>query len=347
LLGTKNSPKIAKLLLSLLGLKRPVSLSRRQPKTGVQLLRGHSLTSAKLKRTLSSSLIGQRSLKVGSLIESSHVLSVRDVELPSLHPRSLIGQSSLKRGLLISPSHIRSRSHIKLTSLKGRSRISLLTRNVGLKHIGSKLLPHLLRSKKLLIDLSSSRNVLSRTLTGQSSPSQGLTSNAGGAFKTARTSRHLTRTLSRRTNLFRRKLTSILRQGKRTILKSLSHTRLLLSLKGLLIKRLTKLALTNLLGINLTSSDSFSRNALRSESSSYLKLLSRYLLRSEARRSRKALRTDGLSLRSLHGKPPHLIQVAAHLPTTKLSSLTQSRSHLGIGGKIGLTSLRSIGPKLS
>jgi hypothetical protein len=347
LLGPKNSPKIAKLLLSLLGLKRPVSLSRRQPKTGVQLLRGHALTSAKLKRTLSSSLIGQGSLKVGSLIESSHILSVRDVELPSLHTRGLIGQSSLKRRLLIGPRGLKTSANIKLTSLKRRSRIGLLTRNVRTKHIRSQRLTRLLGPQKLLVNLLGNGNVLSRALTSRTSPSQSLTSDASRAFQTARTSRHLSGSLRGSTKLLSRKLPRSRSPRQPLRLKSLTQRANLLVAQSLLIEGFTKSPSAHTLSGHLTSGHTLSRYALRRKGSCHLKLLSRHLLRSEARRSRKALRTDGLSLRSLHGKPPHLIQVAAHLATTKLSSLTQSRRHFGIGGKIGLTGLRSIGPKLS
>jgi hypothetical protein len=281
------------------------------------------------------------------LVHPLHILCVRNVELASLHTRGLIGQrslktsclietSSLKHGLLIGSRSFQSRTNIKLTSLKSRGHIGLLTGNVGTKHIRGKLLTHLLGSQKLLIDLLGHRNVLSRALTSSTRTGKGLTRNTSRALQTTRASRHLTRTLRGSTNLLSRKLTRALSPRHSLSLKRLTDRRHLLCLKGLLVKRLTKGSSPNPLRSYLTRSHPFSRYALsshtlRCKSATKLNLLSCHLLGSEPLRRRHPLRADGLSLRSLHGKPTHLIQIATHLTPAKLSSLTKRSSHFRIG----------------
>jgi hypothetical protein len=232
---------------------------------------------------------------------------------------------------LIGALSLQSGSNIELTSLKASSHISLLTGNVRTKHIRSKLLTHLLGSQKLLIDLLGHRNILSRPLTGSASTGQSLSSNTSRTLQTTSTSRHLTRTLRRSTKLLSGKLTRTLSTGQSLSLKSGTNRRHLTRLKGLLVEALTKGSSTNLLGVHLTRSHTFSRNPLRGKSAAKLNLLSRHLLGSEASHRRHTFRSDCLSLRGLHGKPPHLIEIATHLTTTKLSRLTKSSGHLRIG----------------
>ena len=182
LLSPKHRTKVGKTLLTLLGFKLTIGLSKSLSITGVNFLSGEVLTSTKLISLLSSLLIGKRRLKVGGLIHLLHVLGVRDVELTSLHTSSLISQTSLQHGLLIGALSLKAGSHVKLTSLKGHCRIGLLTGDIRLKHSRGKLLTHLLSAEKLLVNLLSSRNVLHTALAGKTSPSQGFTRDTSRAF---------------------------------------------------------------------------------------------------------------------------------------------------------------------
>jgi hypothetical protein len=235
LLGTEDSAKIGKPLLGLLGLIGTISLRSRHPKLGIKLLCSEVLTGPKLKRPLPHALIGKRRLKIGSLIHLLHVLGVRNIELLGHIPSRLIRQRSLKRRLLIGPRSIEGAADVELTSLKLGSNVGLLTGNVRPEHIRSQRLTLLLGSKKLLVDLLGSSDVLHRPLTRSPRTGESLARNGRIVHQTTGRSKALTGALRSRPNLLGRELAGGHRHRQTTSLQNLRKRALLLGVQSLLI----------------------------------------------------------------------------------------------------------------
>lgn len=253
LLRTQHRTQIGKPLLGLLSGKVPIGELRLEVGAG-----------DKLKRTLLIGLIGKIGLQVGGLIEPLHILRVRDVEHPRLHPRLLIGklgtqeriligEVGLQAGLLVSQIPTQRSLHVELPSLKLGANIGLLTLDVGTKNIRSQLLAGLLGSQKLGIDALSRSQILQLTLTGSPRTRKSLARHAGDVLKPTRGGKTLTRTLSGRPKLIRRKLAGSLCHRQSLSLKGLGERRQLLVLKGLLIEALTEGTRPNLSSLHLTS----------------------------------------------------------------------------------------------
>lgn len=253
LLRAKHRTQIGKPLLGLLRSKVPIG------ELGLEVGAGD-----KLKPSLLVSLISQIGLQVGSLIEPLHILRVRDVEHPRLHPslligklspeeRILIGEVGLETSLLISQIAPQHRLHVELTSLKLGANIGLLTLDVGTKNIRRKLLTSLLGSQKLGIDALRGSQVLELTLTGSPRTGQSLTRDTGNVLQTTRRGKPLTRTLSGRPKLVRRKLARGLRHRQSLGLEGLGKRGELLVLKSLLIEALSESPSSHLSSLHLTS----------------------------------------------------------------------------------------------
>jgi hypothetical protein len=258
----------------------------------------------------------------------------------------LIRQRSLKRRLLIGPRSIEGAADVELTSLKLGSNIRLLTGNVRSEHIRSQRLTLLLGSEKLLINLLGQSDVLHRPFPRSARTGKRLTGNGRIVSQTTGSRKALTGALRSRPDLLRGKLAGGRSTGHPLSLQRLRQRALLLGLKSLLIEGLTKSPSANLTRLHLSGSNALRSRPLRGKNAPKLNLLRGNLLRSEPTHRRHSFRTNGLSLGSLHRKPPHLVQIATSLTPTHRLGLSQSRRHLRISSQISVTGLRGIRSKL-
>jgi hypothetical protein len=197
-----------------------------------------------------------------------------------------------------------------------------------------------------LVDLLGKSDVLHRPLTRSARTGKGLTSNGRIVSQTPGSRKALTGALRSRPNLLRGELTGSRSTGHPLSLQRLRQSTLLLGLKSLLIERLAKSPSANLPRLHLPGSNALRSRPLRGKNATELNLLRGHLLRSESTHRRHPLGANGLSLGSLHCKPPHFVQIATNLPPAHRLRLSQSRRHLRICGQISVTSLRGIRSKL-